>query len=51
MYTKYHKFFDNSTDYEVYNFENIDYIQKIKEYNGEKYEYVTEKYNIEPIEE
>lgn len=50
VYTNYHKFFDNSTDYEVYNFENIDYIQKKKEYNGEKYEYVTEKYNIEPIE-
>lgn len=51
VYTNYHKYFDNSIDYEVYSFENIDYIQKKNKYNGEKYEYITEKYNIEPIEE
>ncbi len=47
VYTDYHKFLDNSTDYEVYSFENINYIQKKNKYNGEKYEYTTEKYIID----
>lgn len=51
VYTNYHKFFDNSTDYEVYSFENINYIQSKYKYNGKEYENITEKYNIDPINE
>lgn len=44
VYTNYHKYFDISTDYEVYRFESIDYIEKHIEYSDGKYEIVTNTY-------
>ena len=47
VYTNYHKYFDISTDYEVYSFKNIDYIEKHIKYIDGKYETVTNTYDME----
>lgn len=46
VYTNYHKYFDNSNDYEVYSFETIDYVEKQIKYVDERYESVTNTYNL-----